>query len=153
MFNVNRRRHRYRVLVALPVLIALIFSVLFVAFEFSDIGFGFGGPDAGAAADMADRGRPATAPDGADAAAGAVSLSADSVLKISWLSISFIGQAFCGGLFSRTNPRAASGAAAEPAGSGIAHGHRLTSSTLSDRISDLVSRQVFSLRISRLTAG
>lgn len=138
---------------ALPVLIALVFSVLFIAFEFSDIGFGFSEPDDGAPADMATYSGSATAADGMDAGAGTESLSADSVLKISWLSISFIGQAFCGGLFSRSNPRAAPDAASDLTGSGITCGHRLTSSTLSDRINKLVSRQVFLLRISRLKAG
>lgn len=138
---------------ALPVLIALIFSVLFIAFEFSNIGFGFSVADAGTSADMSAHGSPATAADDTDAEAGSESLTADSILKISWLSISFIGQAFCGGLFARSYPRAASDAAADLTGSGITHGHRLTSSILSDRINRLVSRQVFSLRISRLKAG
>ncbi len=156
MFHVIRIKHIYGVFIALPVLIALIFSFLFVAYEFSSVDTGFDRAQTAISADPAG-GSGQDAEDAEIAATGdgtgSQSLTADSVLRISWLSISFIGQAFCGGLFSRTNPRASFDAAGSLSGTGIISSRRLTSAILSGSINELLSRQIFTIRISRLKAG
>ncbi|MHB8961533.1 MAG: hypothetical protein ACYC5K_00050 [Saccharofermentanales bacterium] len=135
----------------MPVLIALVFSILFVAYEFSSINIDLEEPYAEASADM-DAGHGYSG-DAADAGSGLQALTADSVLKISWLSISFIGQAFCGGLFSRSNPRAAFNTADNLPGIGSVRSQRLTSAIISKSINKLVFRQILSHRIARLKAG
>jgi hypothetical protein len=141
-------------LIALPVLVALLFSIASISYEFSGLTL-LRHREEPPVAEHAQTSPhdPASRTTEEFPESASQSLTAEGVLSLYWFSVSFISQAFSGRLFSSPNPHASLDVMAESSVDTHAFKSRQISRSRASSTSNLASEQVLRLRISQLTAG